>query len=500
MSSGLPSIPQWLIPHYQTFQSLFLSSGMRAYRHAFDEALRHAHTNALAMRRDAFILSCLRERQMPTASLPWKIIVTQCPEGLKEEITTTCTQLIKAIKNFNQLRLCLLEALWYGRYGVQLVWKRVLHNGQWRTIIVDWLPVNGDKILYTIDGTPGIMIYAPAEQSLREKGANIIVNDLGRLLLLDTKYWRRHFAIHKHEVEDADYREADLAGGVYGVGLRHRIYWMDWLRREVLSWIVDYVQRVGSGFTVFYYEAGNEKSFQAAKDAATQMMKDNVVLWPRVPGMDNGAGIERVETQMTGADFLLKTVRDYFEHHIRNMICGQTLMARAATGLGSAQAFVDAQVDAKHAITKWDAASLDQTITDELLLPLIEYNWPGIEVKAEFVSCVVSPNPESALKTARMLYDMGIPLDCDEIRGAAGYSEPRQKEKTVVNPELLQQKLQTPENGMFENGEIRKDATQTITKDGEPQVSNPLSSRVPTPWIGIGVSGVNSGHSSPGPK
>ena len=49
------------VSHEETFGSIYNQS-TRVYRWTFDEALRHSETNAQAMRRDAFLMDCLRER------------------------------------------------------------------------------------------------------------------------------------------------------------------------------------------------------------------------------------------------------------------------------------------------------------------------------------------------------------------------------------------------------------------------------------------------------
>src|SRR5262249_54332834 len=121
-------------------------------------------------------------------------------------------------------------------------------------------PVNGDKIQYHWDGTPLILIHGASARELEQEGGETILTDRGRALCLSSPWWRERFLIHQHEIDDADYWEGEMAGAVEGVGIRTRIYWIDWLRKEFLGNVVSFFEKVGLGVTLVSYEAGSPAS------------------------------------------------------------------------------------------------------------------------------------------------------------------------------------------------------------------------------------------------
>src|ERR1700722_20443200 len=62
----------FLLPHFRTFAAVW-NTFTRTYRYSWDEAIKHSPTNALTMRRDAFIMGCLQERYLQVAQLPWHL-------------------------------------------------------------------------------------------------------------------------------------------------------------------------------------------------------------------------------------------------------------------------------------------------------------------------------------------------------------------------------------------------------------------------------------------
>ena len=420
------------LPHVLTFSSILnLSSHVYSWR--WDEAYKHSRENALSMRRDCFLMGLLRERQLATAQLNWHLEPESKRDPKQREAADYLTRIVKCTPRLQRMTMALLEAIWYGRYGSQLLLGYKQLGGQRIFAVTNHQALNGDKIQFRYrlakdgpeieDGTPVVLVHAGESNNL--PNAEIVLTDRGRGLLLRKGYWRERFIIHQHEVEDADFFEAEVSGGLGGIGIRSRIYWLDWLRKEYLSWIADYIERVGMGVLIFYYEAGNPASEASARDAANKQSRNSVIVWPRPIGSEKqGAGVERIEVPMSGSEILLK-LQEHIEQIIERYIIGQTLSGHAqGTGLGSGVA--DLHADTKYKIVRFDAQNLEETLTTDLVEPLKKWNIPWADFPIRWVYEVDRPNAKEQLEGAKTLFEMGVGLDAEEVRGFAGLSKPEE--------------------------------------------------------------------------
>ena len=417
--SGLPpGGGQLAVPHYQTF-SYIVNLVARAYRWRFDEALRHNRENALAMRRDCFIMDCLRARQMPTAEQRWHLEPADETSGEQKEAALALTNIIDDMPRFQKLKMSLLEALWYGRYGAQMVYEWDYSTGSRRMIPRDFVPVNGDKLIPKWGGRWGVLVHRATYKGSTE------ATDRGMAHFL-TPEEREAWIVHEHEPDDADFWEGELAGGIHGVGIRSRIYWNWWLRNEVMSWLLEFLERLGTGLTIFFYEAGNPRSEEEVRRIAEQQSRNHYMLFPRPIGMEKaGAGVERVEVKASGATMLVDLVTNYFDRQIRSFILGQTLSSQAqSTGLGSEVAKF--HMLTLHRILKYDAINLQETLTRDLVGVLQKYNYPNLPPRCiKFVFDLDHPFPKDALDAAMHFQQMGGDLDEDEVRSWMGLARPK---------------------------------------------------------------------------
>jgi hypothetical protein len=431
-----------------TFQGI-VAGVAKTYRFQFDEALRNSQQTALAMRRDGWLMALLRERQMPTARSKWHIEPDDKDDVSQKTAAGILTSAVNKIPHFTKYRLQLLEAIWFGKYANQHVVRRRPCDGKDLWTIVKHQPVNGDKILYRYDGTPGVMVHAAAAADYRNAGGQTftieewkkqsppgvtIPSDRGMILLLDTPTWRNRFVIHSHENEDADYTEPILAGGINGVGLRHRIYWLCELRLEVISWLLDYLQRVGAGgLTIVWYDEGNAEGEEKAKGIAEQIRTGDIIIAPRPRGQDKQVyGVDRVEPSQVGSQILLDIIDSMFERKIERAIVGQSMSGGAdrGDGLGGTGRAEFAQ-DTKFQLIGFDADNLDDTLTAELIEPLKAWNCPWADFGLRFVSDISLPNPKKKLEAAHEAWEMGATLDEGEIVELTGLSVPKPGVKTL---------------------------------------------------------------------
>src|SRR5262249_33143699 len=151
---------------------------------------------------------------------------------------------------------------------------------------------------------------------------------------------------------------------------RDRVYWCWYQKQNAMAQMMEVIERTGAGFTIYYYPAGDARAKLQVQDIAERQTRTNVILMPRQPG-ENGAesfGIERGEPSTAGIDALKQIVHDFFARQIKRYISGQTLSSESdATGMGSGVANLHDSTFQQ--IVQYDAVKLEETLTQELLLP-----------------------------------------------------------------------------------------------------------------------------------
>lgn len=437
------------LSNVSTFSGL-VQAVSKTYRWAFDEALRTSPNDALAMRRDGAIMAMLRERQMPTAQAKWHLEPEDQTDEQQNWIAEQLTHMVAAIPRFSRFRLQLLEAIWFGRYANQFAIGKRIIRGQTRYSIFNHQPVHGDKLIYRWDGTPGVLItqlYShkyqesglvgvtqPYVERLKAQGAVVLPTERGLALFLETPQWRERFAVHMHESEDADFMEPQLAGGVYGVGLRTRLFWLWWLRNEVLSSLLDYLQRVGAGgLTLIGYEQSNDASKEAALAIGEQLEAGNVILVPKPVGTEKlTSTVERVEPSESGSKTLIDMVNNFFDKWMERAIVGQS-MSSGSDGEGSLGGSGRASFaeNTKSQLIRMDADALDECITEQVVQPLKRWNFPSCQFKVFFKTDLTKPEPEKLLEAAQKVWEMGAELKTDEVMEIAGLSMPQPGDETL---------------------------------------------------------------------
>ncbi len=440
------------LPHVLTYGSLFNAAARTYWHDRFDEAMRFGRDAALAMRRDPYLLGLLQERKLAVSSLNWHLEVPDDKDPLQVMVREHLTKTLRAIPFLHRLVYALLDAIWYGRYGVQVRYAWEHTNGRRSLTLADWLPVNGDKIEYHYDGTPYVLVYTGAQTDL--KGAQTTHTTRGKAISL-TGSWRQRFFIHKHEVDDADYFDAEAAGGVHGVGIRSRLFWIDWMEKEYLEWITTYMERVGLGLTIWFYEAGNAASKDEAENAARKQSNRTNIVWPRSNDGKGGAGVERIETPASGSELLLK-LRDSIREDKQRYVMGQTLSSgtEGSSGLGG-NGVADLHGQTKAKIIAHDSRNLAETMTGGQHAPGLVWmlqRWTFPETmpgrlnpngfSARLVYDVDKPEPEKTLQAVQTAWSMGARFKEEEVVGLTGLSVPEEDDHILENPQIAQQKQQ----------------------------------------------------------
>ena len=434
MIAAMPAgLGKQAIPQFVTFGQL-ANYASRTYRWAHDEALKHSYENAKAMRRDPIVMSALRARQMSVAQLSWHI---EClnPEDMRQAAAAKLIEdIIKRTPKFQQLKMGLLEGVFYGRYAAQLAYGWDFSDGQRRMVVKSHKPINGDKLIPRWSGQWGILVHALYDGTWD-------ITERGRAHFF-TDYEREQVIVHEHEPEDADFFDSQLAGGIHGVGIRSRIYWFWYLKSQTMSFLMDYLERLGAGgITIYYYEHGNDASLAEVKACAEAQFKNHTILMPRYrDNSTGGPGIDRIEPSNNGAQLLESLVTQYYEAQIRRYILGQDLTSEA--GPGGTDGVATLHGETYNRIIKYDAENLASTLTEDFVRVLQKYNVPHDIPPLRFVFDVDKVNAGEMLEAANQFYQMGGSIGEDSLRTVIGLPRPKPGEAVLtqnmpMNPATL---------------------------------------------------------------
>lgn len=407
-----PNASQWAVPHYLTFSGI-VNQISNTYRYTFDEAMLASPANARIMRRDPVLMDALRARQIPTCQLSWHLTCQDETDPQQMYAAANVTQIINEIPRFQWLKMNLLEAVWYGRYGSQLITRWDTSRKYRRLVVKEHRPMNGDKLVFKWSGDVGVLVH-PAY------GGPVEITDRG-LCHFFSPQERQAVLIHHFEPEDSDWYDYEMAGAVEGVGVRSRLYWFWYLKSKMLKYLLDYMQRIGLGIDAFFYEAGNPDSLNEMKLAASSTIGNLRLLLPRNKD-GTGPGYQHFEPGVAGAHMFEGFLTNYFDDIMRQYILGQTLTtSTASTGLGSGVA--QAHQMTQEMLIQYDATALAETLTQELIPLLYRWNHPGVPYP-RFEFDVEKPNAGEYMAAAQMLFEMGMAIDADHLRAVMGLPKP----------------------------------------------------------------------------
>ncbi len=438
-NTGKGFIGSYFIPPADTFVSKW-NANSKTYLSRFDEALQQSWTNAMAMRRDCYIDELLRARQYPTSEMNWHLVPDDPEDELQKFVVTETTKIIDAIPHFQNLKLNLLEAIFFGRYGTQLTWDYIQIDGEKRLGIVDHAPVQGDKIIFKWDGTPGVLVY----RGWRDPAVKLEeYTDRGMALFLSDPYFRDRFILHRHQKMDMDFLyESNQAGATQGLGLRHFSYWTWNLRMEILSFIVDGLQRISAnGMLIGRYEAGNIEARNDMSDALKNLIQFNVGVFPRYrdvsPDQD---AIERIEPSNIAYDVMLDLLK-YLDEILEKEFLGQTLSSgTGTTGLGSNVAKLHTKTLQR--LVDHDARNLGETLDTDLVQKIIKYNWGKLPFKVRFefeIEDESSIDTKEKLEAMKLAHEMGLDLSKEKLYEIIGSAAPKTAEDTLGAEDLQAQ-------------------------------------------------------------
>jgi hypothetical protein len=448
--------PFYVIPHVDTYSGYMNASNQSYYIWA-DQSQRDSIQNSLAMKRDGFVYELLRHRQLPIVGIPHHVAVDDQEDPDQKSIADVLSAIVSDIPRLGNLKLTLSEAIFYGKMGVQTrIGPRRVMGNTWNSID-NHISINGDKFRFKWDGTPGIVIRAGSENgeqptysdnSILHRYKDYVEQTmLGPALFLTSPFLRDRFILHFFEPSDSDYLfEIEESQSIFGLGLRSRYYWLWNMRVELLSWMLDALQRVGAnGMLYAMYPISNLQARNQVIDALRQLVKDNVAAFPVDPTNQNYKDIiQRIEPSSVGYEVMMELI-NHLEEIMRRGILGQDLSSKSKpTGIGKGAS--DLQGDVREDYIIYDANSLYETLDDQLLKVILRYNYflyrgkrvrgDDLPFSARLKAQVDKRNVQEQIEAAEKLFNMGIELDKDDVRDVAGFSPPKKRHSALINPQI----------------------------------------------------------------
>lgn len=453
------------VPHIVTFSGI-TSTLAKVYRQP-DEALRQSVHNAAMMRRDPMIMGPLLARQQAVALLPWSIVPEDEKNTELRQVASSLEDIVRRTPRLTEYFRNLMEAIWYGKQAAQHGWGKT-RNREGRAVryIQRWVPMLGDKLVFRFDDGKGE--FDPDQIGIKVTPAwarsNIVLGepDLeytseGSAVFLN-RWQRTRLAVHKHLVMDGDYIEPWSAGMIHGVGLRHFLYWCWFQKQETLAQLSEVVERTGMGFTIYYYPAGNERAQAEVREIAEQQPNKNQIIMPFDPSNPDAYRVEQIPPNTGGITALSHLIDDYFGNWIIRFILGQTLSMRAdATGMGSGLS--DLQKDSFLQIVRYDATNLEETLTTDLVQPLLLFNFPKYRNTRFFLKIATESSvPAEKLQALQMAWSMGAKIRTQDVLDMVGAATPGDDDDTVWNPGVV--------GAMMQIGQEQQKAAQPQPQGG----------------------------------
>ena len=421
----------WAVPHFAQFTAL-MDWTSRTYFWTYDNAIADSRLNAQIMRDDYIIFPALQDRTRPVCQLDWHLEPLDPSNARLKANADKLTTIMKRIPKFQDAKRAIMEYLFFGRSGLE--WKPAWdysYDGTRQLIVADWFPTHADSILFKYDGDVGVLINITAFES-----RDWISTPRGPAHFF-TPAERELFVVGEFQSTPVDYYQPERSGAIKGLGYRGTLYWIWWLREKLTAILMDFLEKVGTGITIFFYEAGNAKSKAEVVTAAKEQIGNNVFIFPRNRDGQSayaGPGIERVEVSMQGAQTFLG-IYNLLNNLMRMAIMGEVgTTQEMSSGLGSS-------IGEQHGKTadervKYDAVTLEWPM-QQWTNTLNRWNCPG-DPAPLFQFMVDKRNPEEFMSAVNLAVSIGLEVSENQIRDELGLPKPQPGEPTIGKMQALQ--------------------------------------------------------------
>lgn len=335
--------------------------------------------------RDAHYRSVIQTRKMAVTSLPWHVVPAS-KDARDIEIAEFC-QGVLGRRGFNALMHDSLDALAKGMSAVEIVWSTDIEPG--RMVPASYLWRDPRYFSYDYETMTQVQLRTDENPTYGEP------LDPGK------------FIVHTPMLKSGKVPRSGLAYTVAALWIAKSYVLKDWL---AFSEVFGMPVRVGK-----LSEAASEDERDALIRALAAIGSDAAAVISR------SAELEMLGVNTTAHGDFYESAQRFFNQEISKAVLGQTMTTEDGSSLAQAKVHGEVRADIRNA----DAKSLAETITADLIGPLVQLNFGVDAMVPRFEFDISEPEDLTALATALVPFiDRGLRVDTLEIYSRFGLTQP----------------------------------------------------------------------------
>lgn len=395
-----------IAPHLSTVG--LINQAIRAYHYAFDPAQKKSRQDAVACRNDPIIAQAIREANVAVSELAWAIEPADETDPKQVEAAEKVTQAFSKTPCLQQVLNDLLEALWFGRAGVQFTY-------QWDSVdptlltVKDWSPIQGDSLVARWANQDwGVLVNYDYDGETEPY-------NLGQAHFF-TPSELEAVVIHQSERDPPDWFDIVGAGSIRGTGWRKYVFWYWYIKANIFAILLDLLERLGSGIWVAGYDQSNPSGRNDFENAIAAYKAKRVLSIPQDKEGRSAYSLKILEPGSTSFSIIENMIR-YLDGAIRAIILGHPLGSGADIAVGGDPTALYG--DSIGRTTKYHANNLAETISAKWLPVYYKYMCPNVPV-GKFKFLTDHPNADKLIQYAVALKGMGWAVDLNHLASICG--------------------------------------------------------------------------------
>ncbi|MFH1684064.1 MAG: DUF935 family protein [Candidatus Margulisiibacteriota bacterium] len=346
--------------------------------------------------------SVLQTRYLAVVGKEWSVVPAESParagrmprETQERKIASFVESMLMAC-NFDQMRQEILQAILYGYWGTEIMWK--VQDG---SIVIDrFLGKHARRFCFTINRESRLLTPESMIEGEPLPDRKFLIFQCG----------------------DSD--------NPYGKGLGQSLWWPVWFKKHGIKFWVIFMEKFGMPTPLGKYPAQAKEQRSKLLDAIKAIQTETAIVIP------DTMQVELMEAARQGDGSYLAAC-EYFDRQISKRVLGQTL----TTEIGSQGSYAASQThnEVRQDIIEADADLLDAYLNKVLISWIVDYNFPGVSVYPK-LQTHASPKPDLSARAVidKSLVDIGLPIAKSYFHETYGIPEPEAGEE-VIEKQVLQ--------------------------------------------------------------